>query len=228
MTESPTIPSTSPASRAPSSAAAPASACTTGSRRLFRDCCPTLEITLGGQPLDPRTLFPDADAHRSSRSAMAAASIWRSQARQHPDTGYHRLRGVFRRHRQAGAGHRRATDLRNIRLFTDDALKLLRQAARRLARRGLPALSRPLAEDAPPQAPLRLADDAGRTGAGAQARARCSTSPPTSRTMPTGRWPTSCARPSSASRRSSRAAGTSPIPAGSRPATSRRRAAKAA
>ncbi len=53
----------------------------------------------------------------------------------------------------------------------------------------------------------------GRTGAGARSlEQRLSASPPTSKTTPTGRWPTFCARRGSASRRRVPAPGTEPYP----------------
>ena len=116
-----------------------------------------------------RALFAQRRRASSSRSAMAAASISRAGGGK-PGYRLYRLRGLLGRHRQAARSNRPSEDLDNVRLFTDDALKLLVKLPDAVARRRLSALSRPLAEIAPPQAPLHLADDAGRTGARAQAR----------------------------------------------------------
>ena len=198
-----------------------------GSRRCSTPPCPSSRSSCRRARSIPRALFPEADADRSSRSAMAAASIWRSRRRGTPRPAISAARCL------PAASARwcrpsRPSGSRNIRLFTDDALKLLVQAARCLARRGLPALSRSLAQDAPPQAALRFADDAGRTGAGDPARRRvpfrhryrglCQ--------LDAGPYRAGAGVPLRAG--AAGRAGTSPIRAGSRRATSRRRAARAA
>ncbi len=113
---------------------------------------------------------PGGAAHR------ARDRLWRRRASEPagppaPRGRIHRLRGVLGRHRQAGAADRRAGAAERPAVHRRRA-QAPGQAARRLGRRGLSALSRPLAQDAAPQAPVRLADHAGRTGPGAEA-GRC-------------------------------------------------------
>ena len=138
--------------------------------RCSATSCRRLQIALPETgTLDLAALFPGATAvrprdrlwrRRASRAAGAGAI---------PTTGYIGAEvfsgGIAKLVQQIDA-----EGIANVRLFTDDALKLLVTLARRVARRGLSALSRPLAEDPPPQAPLRLADDAWRAGARPQAR----------------------------------------------------------
>ena len=94
---------------------------------------------------------------------MAAASIWRGR-RWKTRTPASSAPRSFPVPSARCSKRSRAHGLDNIRLFTDDALKLLQAPARGAPRRRLSPLSRPLAEDPAPQAPLHLADDHGRTG----------------------------------------------------------------
>ena len=131
---------------------------------------------------------------------MAAASIWRARPAGNPETGFIGCEVFSGGIAKLLAGHRRREASRNIRLFTDDALKLLVKLPDASLDAAYLLYPDPWPKTPPPQAPLHLADDARRAGARAEAGRRSSTSPPISRIMPTGRWPTSCARRISASR----------------------------
>ncbi|MBN9315770.1 MAG: tRNA (guanosine(46)-N7)-methyltransferase TrmB [Devosia sp.] len=96
-----------------------------GQDRLFRELLPQLAIELGDGMLDPAALFP-----RSSRRIIeigyGGGEHLARQARQHPETGFIGCE-VF------SGGIAKLVEkideegLENIRLFTDDALKLLQK-----------------------------------------------------------------------------------------------------
>jgi len=93
-----------------------------GQQAVFDATLPALEISLEGT-LDPRTLFPDADGIIVEIGYGGGEHLALEAAR-HPQTGFIGCE-VF----TGGIGKMvqtiAAQDLRNIRLFTDDALKLL-------------------------------------------------------------------------------------------------------
>lgn len=95
-----------------------------GQKALVEDVLPQLEIKLEG-PLDPRTLFPDAERITIEIGYGGGEHLARKAAEE-PDTGFigcEVFTGGIGKMVQAAA----AADLRNVRLFTDDALKLLVQ-----------------------------------------------------------------------------------------------------
>lgn len=93
-----------------------------GQQAVFDATLPALEIALEGR-LDPRTLFPDAD-DIIVEIGYGGGEHLALEAARHPQTGFIGCE-VF----TGGIGKMvqtiAAQDLRNIRLFTDDALKLL-------------------------------------------------------------------------------------------------------
>jgi tRNA (guanine-N7-)-methyltransferase len=93
-----------------------------GQQAVFDATLPALEISLEGA-LDPRTLFPDAD-DIIVEIGYGGGEHLALEAARHPQTGFIGCE-VF----TGGIGKMvqtiAAQDLRNIRLFTDDALKLL-------------------------------------------------------------------------------------------------------
>ncbi len=89
---------------------------------MFDATLPALEIKLDGR-LDPRSLFPDAD-EIIVEIGYGGGEHLALEASRHPKTGYvgcEVFTGGIGKMVQAIA----AQDLRNIRLFTDDAFKLL-------------------------------------------------------------------------------------------------------
>ena len=94
-----------------------------GQDALYREVLPGLEIALDHAPLDPRILFPDAD-HFVLEIGYGGGEHLTRQARAHPETGFigcEVFSGGIAMLVQAFDAQR----LTNIRLFTDDALKLL-------------------------------------------------------------------------------------------------------
>lgn len=95
-----------------------------GQQAVFDATLPSLEIKLDGK-LDPRALFPDAD-RIIVEIGYGGGEHLALEASRHPNTGYigcEVFTGGIGKMVQAIA----AQELRNIRLFTDDALKLLVQ-----------------------------------------------------------------------------------------------------
>lgn len=93
-----------------------------GQQAVFDATLPALEIKLDGR-LDPRSLFPDADKI-IVEIGYGGGEHLALEASRHPNTGYvgcEVFTGGIGKMVQAIA----AQDLRNIRLFTDDAFKLL-------------------------------------------------------------------------------------------------------
>lgn len=94
-----------------------------GQGGLYRDVLPQIEIALGDDPLDPRALFPDAQRHILEIGYGGGEHLSRLAAEQ-PLTGFigcEVFSGGIAKLLQAIDEQR----LVNIRLFTDDALKLL-------------------------------------------------------------------------------------------------------
>lgn len=97
-----------------------------GQDTLYREVLPRLELTLGGgQPVVPATLFPAATRFAIEIGYGGGEHLARQAAR-HPETGFigcEVFSGGIAKLLQAVD----AEGLRNVRLFTDDALKLLLQ-----------------------------------------------------------------------------------------------------
>jgi tRNA (guanine-N7-)-methyltransferase len=94
-----------------------------GQDRLFRDALPELEIELPAGGLDPRSLFP-AQQNVVLEIGYGGGEHLARQAAAHPDTGFigcEVFSGGIAKMLEAID----AAGLRNVRLFTDDALKLL-------------------------------------------------------------------------------------------------------
>ncbi len=134
-----------------------------GQQAEFDATLPELEIKLDGA-LDPRSLFPDAEK-LIVEIGYGGGEHLALEASRNPNTGYIGCE-VF----TGGIGKMvqaiNAQGLTNIALYTDDAFKLLLALPDGQPRRSVSALSRSLAQDAAPQAAVRIADDAGRAGAG--------------------------------------------------------------
>lgn len=96
-----------------------------GQDRLFKDLLPTLEIALGDAPLDPVELFPEAN-RREIEIGYGGGEHLSLEASRHPGTGYIGCEvfsgGIAKLLQQIDD-----EQLTNIRLFTDDALKLLQK-----------------------------------------------------------------------------------------------------
>lgn len=94
-----------------------------GQDALYRELLPQLEITLGDGPLDPAAVFPGALRHVIEIGYGGGEHLAR-QARTHPGTGFIGCEvfsgGIAKLLQAIGE-----QGLANIRLFTDDALKLL-------------------------------------------------------------------------------------------------------
>ena len=93
-----------------------------GQQAVFDATLPALEITLDGT-LDPRTLFPDAD-RIIVEIGYGGGEHLALEASRHPETGYigcEVFTGGIGKMVQTIAGE----NLRNIRLYTDDAVKFL-------------------------------------------------------------------------------------------------------
>jgi tRNA (guanine-N7-)-methyltransferase len=96
-----------------------------GQDALYREVLPQLEIRLGGAPLDLPALFPDATRFALEIGFGGGEHLAR-QAAQRRDTGFigcEVFSGGIAKLLQAIDDQ----ELRNVRLFTDDALKLLLQ-----------------------------------------------------------------------------------------------------
>ncbi len=97
-----------------------------GQDRLFRERLPELEITLGDGMIDPSTLFPAAPGAIVLEIGYGGGEHLARQARQNPTTGFIGCE-VF------SGGIAKLVEkideegLANVRLFTDDALKLLQK-----------------------------------------------------------------------------------------------------
>jgi tRNA (guanine-N7-)-methyltransferase len=94
-----------------------------GQDQLFRDVLPSVEIELGEQPLDPDRLFPDS-AGLVLEIGYGGGEHLARQARTHPRTGYIGCE-VFSGGIAKMVEKIDELGLDNVRLFTDDALKLL-------------------------------------------------------------------------------------------------------
>ncbi len=96
-----------------------------GQDRLFRELLPALEIALGDELLDPAALFPQA-TRREIEIGYGGGEHLSLEASRHPDTGYIGCEvfsgGIAKLLQQIDE-----EGLENIRLFTDDALKLLQK-----------------------------------------------------------------------------------------------------
>jgi tRNA (guanine-N7-)-methyltransferase len=94
-----------------------------GQERLFHDQLPALEIVLGDGPLDPPSLFPDLSRVELEIGCGGGEHLSRL-ALSHPQTGFIGSEvfsgGIAKLVEAVGL-----EGLRNVRLFTDDALKLL-------------------------------------------------------------------------------------------------------
>jgi tRNA (guanine-N7-)-methyltransferase len=94
-----------------------------GQDRLYRDSLPALEIALGDSPLDPRTLFHDPARIELEIGTGGGEHLARLAA-ENPATGFIGCEvfsgGIAKLLEAIDNNH-----LANIRLFTDDALKLL-------------------------------------------------------------------------------------------------------
>lgn len=96
-----------------------------GQDRLFKELLPALEIALGDEALDPVALFPQASRH-VIEIGYGGGEHLSLEASRHPDTGYIGCEvfsgGIAKLLQQIDE-----EQLDNIRLFTDDALKLLQK-----------------------------------------------------------------------------------------------------
>lgn len=96
-----------------------------GQDRLFKELLPALEIALGDEALDPVALFPQASRHVIEIGYGGGEHLSLEGSR-HPDTGYIGCEvfsgGIAKLLQQIDE-----EQLDNIRLFTDDALKLLQK-----------------------------------------------------------------------------------------------------
>lgn len=96
-----------------------------GQDRLFKELLPALEIALGDESLDPAALFPQARRH-VIEIGYGGGEHLSLEASRHPDTGYIGCEvfsgGIAKLLQQIDE-----EQLDNIRLFTDDALKLLQK-----------------------------------------------------------------------------------------------------
>ena len=93
-----------------------------GQKAMVEDALPNFEITLGDR-LDPKDLFPDADRIGIEIGYGGGEHLARKAAEE-PQTGFigcEVFTGGIGKMVQAIA----ANDLKNVRLYTDDALKLL-------------------------------------------------------------------------------------------------------
>jgi tRNA (guanine-N7-)-methyltransferase len=93
-----------------------------GQQAVFDDLLPQIEIKLTGA-LDPRTLFPDAEGIVVEIGYGGGEHLAR-QARENPSTGFIGCE-VFTGGIGKMVGAIAAEGIDNVRLFTDDALKLL-------------------------------------------------------------------------------------------------------
>jgi len=96
-----------------------------GQDRLFKELLPELEIALGDGVLEPAALFPDASRH-VIEIGYGGGEHLSLEASRHPDTGFIGCEvfsgGIAKLLNQIDED-----GLSNIRLFTDDALKLLQK-----------------------------------------------------------------------------------------------------
>lgn len=94
-----------------------------GQDQLFRDLLPQIRITLDDAPLDPRTLFPQATGH-IVEIGYGGGEHLALEASRAPQTGFIGCEvfsgGIAKMVQQVDE-----QGLENVRLFTDDALKLL-------------------------------------------------------------------------------------------------------
>ncbi|MGV3491519.1 MAG: tRNA (guanosine(46)-N7)-methyltransferase TrmB [Devosia sp.] len=97
-----------------------------GQERLFNQLLPTIEIALGEETLDPNALFATPPAEIVIEIGYGGGEHLARKARENPTTGYIGCE-VF----SGGIGKlvEKIDDdgLTNVRLFTDDALKLLQK-----------------------------------------------------------------------------------------------------
>ena len=96
-----------------------------GQDALYREVLPQLELRLGAGPVEPAALFPRA-ARLALEIGYGGGEHLARQAAAHPDTGFigcEVFSGGIAKLLQAIDEQQ----LRNLRLFTDDALKLLLQ-----------------------------------------------------------------------------------------------------
>ncbi len=96
-----------------------------GQDRLFRELLPGLQVELPEGTLDPAALFPDSTS-RIIEIGYGGGEHLARQARQHPEAGFIGCEvfsgGIAKLLQQIDEER-----LANIRLFTDDALKLLQK-----------------------------------------------------------------------------------------------------
>ena len=96
-----------------------------GQDQLFKELLPALEIALGGGVLDPAVLFPNT-SQRVIEIGYGGGEHLSLEASRHPNTGYIGCEvvsgGIAKLLQQIDD-----EGLENIRLFTDDALKLLQK-----------------------------------------------------------------------------------------------------
>ena len=165
-----------------------------GQDALFREVLPGLEITLGEGPLDPRAAVSGSAAASCSRSAMAAASTWRGRRGSIPRPASSAAR-CFPAASPSWCSRSTSRGSSNVRLFTDDALKLLVKLPDASLDEAYLLYPDPWPKTRHHKRRFVSPTTLARAGAGAQARRAASTSPPTSRTTPTGRWRTSLRSP---------------------------------
>lgn len=96
-----------------------------GQDQLFKELLPQLEIALGDDVLEPASLFPQA-MRREIEIGYGGGEHLSLEASRHPDTGYIGCEvfsgGIAKLLQQIDE-----EELGNIRLYTDDALKLLQK-----------------------------------------------------------------------------------------------------
>jgi len=95
-----------------------------GQDQLFRDVLPELEITLGDGELDPHALFKTPPRRLALEIGYGGGEHLARKARETPDTGFIGCE-VFSGGIAKLLQHIDEQELENVRLFTDDALKLL-------------------------------------------------------------------------------------------------------
>ena len=95
-----------------------------GQYRLFREVLPTLAVTLGDGTLDPKGLFPTPPEQVVLEIGYGGGEHLARQARQNPQTGFIGCE-VFSGGIAKLLEKIDEEELANIRLYTDDALKLL-------------------------------------------------------------------------------------------------------
>lgn len=95
-----------------------------GQDQLFRDALPALEIPAGTDPVDPQALFTSSPGRVGLEIGYGGGEHLARKAAENPDTGFIGCE-VFSGGIAKLLQHVEERGLENIRLFTDDALKLL-------------------------------------------------------------------------------------------------------